>query len=92
MASYQVYCITKPNINSSHEHITHIGYYDDRTKVIIPVKAAIRRIEANPSEFYVQVGKEKAYVTVVRTADHDPYIKTIPDGNKKDNLLSLEQC
>lgn len=92
MASYQVYCITKPNINSSHEHITHIGYYDDRTKVIIPVKAAIRRIEANPSEFYVQVGNEKAFVTVVRTEDRDPYIKTIPDGNKKDNLLSLEQC
>jgi hypothetical protein len=92
MASYQVYCITKSNINSSHEHITHIGYYDDRTKVIIPVKAAIRRIEANPSEFYVQVAKEKAYVTVVRIADRDPYIKTIPDSSKKDNLLTLEHC
>lgn len=92
MASYQVFCITKPNVNSSHEHITHIGYYDAKTKVIIPVKAAIRRIDANPSEFYVQVGKEKAFVTVVRTNDHAPYIKTIPDGNKKDNLLSLDQC
>ncbi|NQX41322.1 Protein of unknown function [Pedobacter steynii] len=92
MASYQVFCITKPNANSSHEHITHIGYHDDRTKVIIPVKAAIRRIDANPSEFYVQVEKEKVFVTVVRIDDRDPYIKTIPDSTKRDNLLSLEQC
>lgn len=92
MASYQVFCITKPNVNSTHKHITHIGYYDDRTKVIIPVKTAIKRIDANPSEFYVQVGKEKAFVIVVRIEDRDPYIKTIPDSMKKDNLLSLEQC
>jgi len=92
MASYQVFCITKPNVNSTHEHITHIGYYDDKTKVIIPVKTAIKRIDANPSEFYVQVGKEKAFMIVVRAKGHDPYIKTIPDSTEKDNLLSLEQC
>lgn len=92
MASYQVFCITQPNVDSTHEHITHIGYYDDRTKVIIPVRTAIKRIDANPSEFYVQVGKERAYVTVVRTKDGEPYIKTVPDRTKRDNLLSLEQC
>lgn len=94
MASYQVVCITKPNVNSSHEHITHIGYYESSLKpnVNILVEDAIKRIDANPKEFYVETGNDKAYVTVVRGKDHDPFIKTVPDNTKKDNLLKLEQC
>ena len=93
MASFKVICITKPNVNSSHEHITHIGYHDAYSKkVTITVKDAIKRIDANSLEFYVQTGNDKAYVTVVRTKDHEPFIKTVPDSTKKDNLLSLPQC
>lgn len=94
MASYQVVCITKPNPNSSHEHITDIGYYESSLKpnVNISVKEVIRRIEAKIDQFYVETGKDKAYVTVVRIEGHDPFIKTVPDDTKQDNLLKLEQC
>ncbi|MBB5635312.1 putative FlaG/YvyC family protein [Pedobacter cryoconitis] len=93
MASFKVICITKPNVNSSHEHITHIGYYDSNLKkVIITVKDAIKRIDANSLEFYVQTGSDKAYVKVVRVQGHEAFIKTIPDNTKRDNLLSLPQC
>lgn len=93
MASFKVTCIIKPNANSSHEHITAIGYNDSGSiKINITVKEAVRRIDLNPSEFYVQHGNDKVYVTVVRTAGHEPYIKTVPDHTQKDNLLSLPQC
>jgi hypothetical protein len=94
MASYQVVCITKPDPSSTHEHITHIGYYESafRPRVIITVADAIKRIDANSKEFYVSVPQGTAYVTVVRPIGRNPYIKTVPDNTGKDNLLKLPQC
>lgn len=94
MASYQVICIIKPNVNSSHEHITDIGYYDSNSKkVIIPVSDAIKRIDLNEKEFYVKTGNDTAYVKVERpSGGRSAYIRTVPDSTKKDNLLSLDQC
>ncbi|QNK60991.1 DUF3892 domain-containing protein [Pedobacter sp. PAMC26386] len=94
MASYQVICITKPNVNSSHEHITHIGYYESslKPKVTITVSEAIKRIDANSVEFYVSAGSSKADVKVERPAGRNAFIKTIPDHTQKDNLLKLPQC
>lgn len=94
MASYEVICITKPHPTSSHEHITHIGYDESiyRPRVIITVSDAIKRIDANPKEFYVSTPQGTAYVEVVRPIGRNPYIKSIPDRTQKDNLLSLNQC
>lgn len=94
MANYRVVCITKPNVDSSHEHITHIGYYESisKPKVIITVADAIKRIKADPNEFYVIAETRKAYLEVERPIGHNPFIKTIPDSTKKDNLLKLDQC
>jgi len=94
MASYQILCITKPDVNSTHEHITYVGYYDPtaRTRVVITVSDAVKRIDANSVEFYVSVPQATAYVTVVRPVGRDPYIKTVPDYTGKDNLLKLDQC
>ena len=87
MASYQVVCITKPNPQNSTEHITHIGYHESAKKpqVIISVREAIRRIEANPYEFFVRALFDVPYVQVVKGR----YLKTIPDPFKTDNLLRL---
>jgi hypothetical protein len=94
MASYQVICITKPHPTSSHEHITHIGYYESlsRPRIIITVEDAIRRIDHNKWEFYVSAQQGTAYVEVVRLPNRRPFIKTIPDRTQKDNLLTLPQC
>lgn len=91
MADVQVTCITKPNVLSSHEHITQIGgagWKWNREDVI-------KSIEAKTNTFYVidpATGK-RAYVGVFRPADgRQPYIRTYADGVWTDNLLSLPQC
>ena len=94
MANYQVVCITKPNSDSTHEHITDIGYYESSLKpnVNISVEEVIRRIEANIDQFYVSTSVGTAYVKVERPHNRRAYIRTIPDRTDKDNLLKLEQC
>lgn len=94
MASYQVVCITKPDVNSTNEHITEIGYKESalRPKVIISVEDAIKRIDGNSYEFYVSTPQGTAYVKVERPAGRRAYIRTVPDRTQKDNLLSLPQC
>ncbi|KQC01762.1 DUF3892 domain-containing protein [Pedobacter sp. Hv1] len=94
MASYRVVCITKPDVQSSNEHITRIGYYESalRPKVIITVEEAIQRIDRNSTEFYVSTPAGTAYVKVERPNGRRPYIRTVPDRTEKDNLLSLPQC
>jgi hypothetical protein len=91
MADVRVTCITKPNVFSSHEHITHIGgvgWKWDRDTVI-------RSIELKQNTFYVldpSTGN-KAYVGVVRPRDgRSPYLQTYADGQWNNNLLSLPQC
>ncbi|MFA6245603.1 MAG: DUF3892 domain-containing protein [Mucilaginibacter sp.] len=92
MASYQVVCITKPDVDSSHEHITQIGYKGtDGLVYLISVKTAIERIEKNSKEFYVSAANETVYV-IVYERDNKKFIKTKPDDTKKDNLLKLRQC
>lgn len=93
MASYRVVCITKPNVNSSHEHITEIGYYESalNPKRIISVDEAIRRIKLNKWEFYVSTASGTAYVEAYPHGA-EKYIKTIPDSTTRDNLLKLDQC
>lgn len=94
MASYRVVCITKPDVNSSTEHITEIGYYESafKPKVTISTEEAIKRIDANSSEFYVSTPQGTAYVKVERPIGRRAYIRTVPDRTEKDNLLSLQQC
>jgi hypothetical protein len=94
MASYQVICITKPQVQSSLEHITHIGYYVSQfePRVIITVEDAIIRIDANSREFYVSTQHGSAYVEVVRPHNRRAYIKTVADRTLIDNLLHLNQC
>lgn len=94
MANYQVVCITKPNPDSTHEHITDIGYYESSLKpnVNISVDEVIRRIEGKIDQFYVSTPAGTAYVKVERPNNRRAYIRTEPDRTDKDNLLRLDQC
>ena len=93
MADVQVTCIIKPNPQSPHEHITHlgnpaVGWRWTREQVIAS-------IEASTNTFYVldpRIGK-RANVGVVRPGGgRTPFLQTYADGDWNNNLLSLNQC
>ncbi|MCB5187509.1 DUF3892 domain-containing protein [Methylobacillus caricis] len=93
MSDYQVTCITKPNVNSTHESITALGgygsngqsWYDTRPNVI-------GFIESGQHRFYTKVNNVIAWVQVVRETNKVPYLRTVADGRYTNNLLSLDQC
>ena len=90
MADARVTCITKPQPLSTVEHITHLGGSNwkwSRDQVIAS-------IEAGSNTFYVidLRNNRRANVRVVRPLGRLPYVRTSPDGDFYDNLLSLPQC
>ncbi len=92
MADVKVTCITKPNTQSPHEHITHLG--NPVTGWIWSREQVIASIEAKTNTFYVtdpQTGK-RSDVGIVRPAGRAPYLRTYADGEWNNNLLSLDQC
>jgi hypothetical protein len=92
MSEFEVNCITKPNRESHHEHITHIG--NTNTGWQLNRETAIIRIESKQESYYTidkQTGR-KIYVGVVREAAKDPYLRTYADGKWNDNLLAQREC
>lgn len=91
MGDYQVTCINKPNRNSTHEHITHIGNVLNNWRMTR--EDAISRIDAKKDSFYTldRLGK-RANVSVVRPSSGLPYLRTYADGVWNDNLLALDEC
>ncbi|MCI1006491.1 DUF3892 domain-containing protein [Herbaspirillum sp. C7C8] len=92
MEEYQVNCVNKPNRNSAHEHITHIGHTGNKWR--LSREAAIARIESKTEAFYIvdkSTGK-RVYIGVVREAGKMPYLRTYADGKWNDNLLAQSEC
>jgi len=87
MADAQVTCITKPNRNSAHEAITHLGGANWRW----PAQDVIASIEAKTNTFYTLVGGKRADVAVVK-GPHGKYLRTHADNQWNDNLLALAEC
>ena len=91
MADVQVTCINKPNRNSQHEHITHLGgntWKWTRQQVI-------QSIDNRTNTFFVidPVSGRRADVGVVRPTDgRAPFVQTYADGVWTNNLLSLAEC
>jgi Protein of unknown function (DUF3892) len=91
MPDAQVTCIIKPNPQSQHEHITHVG---SPPQWVWPREQVIASIEAKTNTFFVrdpQTGK-RSEIGVVREQGKAPYLRTYADGNWNNNLLSLDQC
>lgn len=93
MADCQITCITKPDVNSAHEHITHVGNPGWTVKRL-PVEDVIRTIKSGINTFYVKDARgNRANVMVVpATATRREHIRTHADGKPTDNLLALNQC
>jgi len=95
MKEYEIVRIRKPNRDGRHESIEAIGYNDNPTllggSTVISRDNAIDLIESGRARFYVSDGSNKIFVEVVEEVGKK-YIRTIPDGKKDNNLLSLPEC
>jgi hypothetical protein len=91
MAQLRITNIIKPNVNSPHEHITHVGNTIDSW--LITREEAVDRILRKTDSFYVYDAKtnKAAFVDVRYTSSRFPYLQTYSDGIDNDNLLSLPQ-
>ena len=92
MPDAQITCITKPDPQSPHEHITHVGNPSAGWKWTR--EQVISSIDAGTNTFYVidpNNGK-RSNVGVIRPSGRAPYLRTHADGDWNDNLLSLNQC
>jgi len=91
MADVQVTCITKPNPQSPHEHITHLG---NPPVWVWTREEVIASIETNTNTFFVRDPKtgNRSNIGVVRSQGKTPFLRTFADGNWNNNLLSLDQC
>jgi len=90
MADARVTCITKPDRDSRHEHITHLGgqgWKWTREQVIAS-------IEQGTNTFFVRdAAGRRADVGVVDPGDgRAKYVRTYADGVWNDNLLALPSC
>ena len=92
MADVQVTCITKPDRESPHEHITHLG--NPALSWRWTREEVIASIDAGSNTFFVTDPKtgKRSTVAVVRVAGRAPYLRTHADGDWNNNLLSLNQC
>ncbi len=91
MPDCQITCIVKPNINSTHEHITHVG---NPPAWVWPRENVIKSIDEKTNTFFVldRLTGARANVGVVREQGKTPYLRTYADGTWNNNLLSLNQC
>jgi hypothetical protein len=90
-SEYEVNCINKPDRDSPHEAITHIGYAGNWK---MTRESAIERIE-NKKEAYYTLDKatgKRVYIGVVREAGKRPYLRTYADGKWNNNLLAQQEC
>ena len=92
MADAQITCIVKPNPQSAHEHITHVG--NPAGGWMWTREQVVASIEAKTNTFYVldPMNRQRADVGVVRETGKVPYLRTYADGKWNNNLLSLNQC
>jgi len=91
MARYRVTCVVK---HDKYERIKSLGCYTSANVFLsFTEDEVIDRIENKGDTFYVE--RPTGHVIdleVVTEQNGRKYVKTIPDGEKPDNLLSLPTC
>ncbi len=86
-------CIEKVDRYDPAEAITHIGGINpDGRRWRITQEDAIRRIESNENQFFVESGGRRSAVIVALSRFKNKYIKTEADDYGPNNLLSLTTC
>lgn len=88
----QVTCIKKQDHFDPRRRITAIGgQYLNGARWTMSEDDAIRAIENRTESFFVSVKGQTADV-IVAIHEGRKYLKTRPDGEIPDNLLSLPEC
>jgi len=91
MPDYLITCIRKPNRNSTHEHITHLG--NAQQGWMMTRDQVIYRIDHGGDRFYtVAPNATPVFIYVVKPAGRHPYVQTYADGQWTDNLLAQPEC
>jgi hypothetical protein len=92
MNAFEVNCINKPDRNSRHEHITHIGHTVNNWR--LTREEAIRRIDNKQQAFYTvdRTTGNRVYIGVYREQGKAPFLRTHADGKWNDNLLAQAEC
>ena len=90
MADVRVTCINKPDRNSPHDRITHLGGGTWKWTA----QQVIASIKAQTNTFYVidALGHRSDVVVVTPTDGRPPYLRTYADGDWNNNLLALPEC
>ncbi|MBX3084631.1 MAG: DUF3892 domain-containing protein [Anaerolineae bacterium] len=90
---HQIRCVNKSDRYNPHERITHIGGVNpDGSSWRLTQEAAIAGIERGDWTFYVNVRGVESPVVVAVSQYRYKYLKTQPDGDQPNNLLSLMEC
>ena len=90
----RIECINKSDRDNPWERITHVGGINaNGTRWKITQELAIDGIEAGKWQFWVAVPVIDSVWVIVATSQYgNKYIKTQPDGDQPNNLLSLPEC
>lgn len=89
----KISCINKNDRNNPYEAITHVGGLNpDGTKWRLSRQETIQSIYDDKYNFYVEVNNDRVEVIVAVSPYGHKYLKTVADGDKPNNLLSLDEC
>ncbi|MBW4474751.1 MAG: DUF3892 domain-containing protein [Stenomitos rutilans HA7619-LM2] len=94
MASkHEIICVNKSDRPNPHERITHVGGKDTNgSRWLLTQQTAIQKIESGTSAFFVRKAGHVVDVIVAVSRYGNKYLKTVPDGEQPNNLLSLTEC
>jgi hypothetical protein len=90
MPDARVTCITKPNRESAHEHITHLG----GTIWKWTREDVIASIDSKTNTFHViDAAGHRSEVGIIDPGNgRSRYLRTHADGDWNNNLLALPEC
>jgi hypothetical protein len=94
MTDYRIDCVHKPDQNSLHESISHVGgpKPDGSGRWRDTAANVIAFIEGKQHRFYTHEGGATAWVGVRTSPTGHKFLQTYADKIWTDNLLALREC